>query len=678
MDTQDQQRIQSLWGEFKQSLPNFKARTAQRHLVAAGARALCSQTPGTVSVVEAPTGTGKSLGYLFAAAPAIERGEKVVIAPSTITLQEQLLNKDIPLFQKHTGLTFSFALVKGRGRYACSLKLEQALGKNLIGAPHYKALAAALDDGSWDGDFDQWKNQLGHKLRQPIAADSHDCLKKACPKLSECPYYAARARVDNATVVIANHALLATDLAMGGGQLLTPPEETRYILDEAHGFSEICADHFRRGFSLTQVRNQLMRQVNRVLKLPIPATDTYRSRRTALVEALNRTIKQLDALYGHLMDTYGHDERDNLPETTPVCRFKAGVIPKPLRSRLEALKQALATVSIAANAFAAHLQACPAQPRQRYQSAQHQVDTLAEAIELWLADTTHPVAKWVSAGGKYNNGHAFRLDAVPIRVGHMLQNRLWSRCKGALLTSGTLSALGKFDFFLEKVGLDTHKTVSTQTLPSVYKHEEKAKLYLPEHSADPKDSDAYTTYLARELANLLPSIRGSLVLFASKRQMLDTLDALPAVERMHVMCQGDSSLRDMLSSHKAEIDAGSRSTLFGLASMAEGLDLPGAYCELVVITKLPFRTPNCPVLATEHEWLNNQNRNPFFELEVPLVSQKLAQSIGRLLRTETDTGLIAILDPRIQRGGYGRALLNSIPPMNRIESVDSNELAEAM
>lgn len=671
MNTEDQQRIQVLWGKFKQSLPNFKARTAQRHLIAEASRALCSNTPGTIGVVEAPTGTGKSLGYLFSAAPEIERGTKVVIAPSTISLQEQLVHKDIPLFQQHTGLAFDYALVKGRGRYACPFKLEQALDQSLIGTPHYKALWAALGDGSWQGDFDQWKTQLGQKIRHPIAADGHDCLKQACPKFEECPYYVARKEVEKADVLIANHAMLATDLSMGGGQLLPAPDKSLYILDEAHQFAEVCADHFKRGFSLSRERQRLLGQVNRVLKLPVPASAGYRARRTGLIDALNGTIKSLDAISGYLEDTFGQDERTSLPENTLVCRFKAGLIPAALRTRLTALKRQLGQVTVTAAAFAAHLQACPATSRQSYQSAQHAVQALEDAIDLWLDSVNHPVAKWISGGE-----HAFRLDAVPIRVGHFIRENLWCQCKGALLTSGTLSALGRFDLFLEKVGLDAQPNVRTLSLPSIYKHEEQAKLYLPETTIDPRDPTTYTHYIASELASLLPLYRGSLVLFASKRQMEETLEALPSAHRLSVLCQGDQPIRTLLADHKSEIDAGNRSVLFGLASMAEGLDLPGAYCEQVVVTKLPFRTPTCPVLATEHEWLQEGGRNPFFELEVPTVSVRLAQAIGRLLRTESDSGLIALLDPRLKGIGYGRALLNELPSMPRYTLPENREQTE--
>jgi ATP-dependent DNA helicase DinG len=244
-----------------------------------------------------------------------------------------------------------------------------------------------------------------------------------------------------------------------------------------------------------------------------------------------------------------------------------------------------------------------------------------------------------------------------------LADRLWSECFAAVLTSATLTALGRFDFLQQHCGLPGSTVYHRIASPFTY--HEAAKLRIPRKGFDPSDNAAHTQAISELLPRLLTAKSGALVLFSSRRQMLDVLGLLPSAFRQQVLCQDDFSKQELLKLHKQTVDRGQTSVIFGLASLAEGIDLPGAYCTHVVIAKIPFPVPTDPVDATLGEWVKEQGRNPFQEISVPEAALRLIQASGRLLRQESDTGTITILDERLVTKFYGKAILDSLPPYQR-------------
>ena len=244
-----------------------------------------------------------------------------------------------------------------------------------------------------------------------------------------------------------------------------------------------------------------------------------------------------------------------------------------------------------------------------------------------------------------------------------LRRHLWNVAHGALVTSATLTALGKFDRFNMRAGLPFES--KKEVVPSPFKYAEAGVLRVPDLRADPRDSDAHTQAIVRELPAILESAQGSLVLFSSRRQMQDVFEGVDREWRKRVLIQGSLSRQETLAKHKAQIDKGEVSVLFGLASFAEGIDLPGAYCQHVVIAKIPFAVPDDPVEAALAEWIEARGGNPFMEIAVPDASLRLIQACGRLLRNEQDTGSVTLLDRRLVTQRYGKAILNSLPPFRR-------------
>ena len=279
------------------------------------------------------------------------------------------------------------------------------------------------------------------------------------------------------------------------------------------------------------------------------------------------------------------------------------------------------------------------------------------------------LARWIERGGKEvraGRTTEFHVCAAPIGGGERLRTLLWDRAGAAVLTSATLQACGSFDLFMEEAGLKAWEGVHALSLPSPFDHAAQAELHLPRMRSHPLDAQAHTEEVAAMLPALLEAQAGSLVLFASARQMHQVAHALPEALREQILVQGSTSKRELLARNKARIDKGHRSVLFGLASLSEGVDLPGAYCTHLVVVKLPFAVPDDPVEQTRREWIEAQGRSAFHERSVPEVGIRLAQAVGRLLRTPEDHGRVTVLDPRLASTPWGRRLLAGLPPYRRV------------
>jgi len=275
---------------------------------------------------------------------------------------------------------------------------------------------------------------------------------------------------------------------------------------------------------------------------------------------------------------------------------------------------------------------------------------------------SYPHARWLTFE-QIQDELELTLSCSPILAAENLSEKLWNECLAAVLTSATLSALDSFDFLIMRSGL--HENSSLCRIGSPFNFSEAGLLRLPERGFDAGDSDAHTSAIIRYLPEILAEEQGALVVFSSRRQMQDVLYQLDESFRQIVICQDDYSKQALLNRHREQIDAGERSIIFGLASLSEGVDLPGAYCTHVVIAKLPFAVPDNPVYLTLGEWVKAQGLNPFQELAIPDAAMKLVQASGRLLRNEADRGTITILDERLLTRSYGAAILGSLPAYRR-------------
>ncbi|WP_068977172.1 MULTISPECIES: ATP-dependent DNA helicase DinG [Aeromonas] len=678
--------IRQTYRQISDGLPGFVPRKEQNFLVAEIAKTLTGEydKQRRILVAEAGTGIGKSLSYAQGAIPVARLTQKkLVISTATVALQEQLIHKDLPFYHRHSELPFRFMLVKGRQRYCCEHLLEQAasgvemanfeidfgtLSKHKPSdsdKDRFARLWQAYTDGKWDGDRDNWPEPISDACWQHIAADRHTC-NKALSHHQHCPFHRARNDMDSADVLVVNHALLLSDLTMGGGIILPPPDECIYVLDEAHHLPTIARDHGAASASVKGSRRWLEKLVQSAGKLA----------RTLNKESLlDPQLKLQDALASIQPDLKAVEQwlsaNDRLFGTEPHYRFAEGVLPDPLPMLAENLKESSKKALRALDRMQGAIGEALKDGELRRKEAEpllaesgFHLQRLESFCALWEMLGRHvptgktPLARWMA---KSDDGDIW-LHASPIEVGYLLEEWLWSKCLGAVLVSATLTALSSFSYFRHQVGLKEHDGTRYLRLRSPFEYQ-KAELYLPKMEHEP-NSPAFTSELISVLPRILAGKEASLVLFSSYRQMNEVVAGLRA-KGLSLLVQGEASRNALLTLHKQKCDGGQASILFGTGSFSEGLDLPGHYLTNLVITKLPFAVPNSPVEEATAEWVEQRGGNPFLQLTVPEASRKLIQACGRLIRKEADRGRVTILDRRLLTKRYGKGLLDALPPFTR-------------
>ncbi|MCW8334822.1 ATP-dependent DNA helicase DinG [Vibrio paucivorans] len=681
-----QQSIRHSYQNLQSQLENFVPRRAQNYLVAEIAKTICGDyhKSNRILVAEAGTGIGKSLSYLMATIPvAVWNNRKVVISTATVALQEQLINKDLPLFRRLTDREFSFVLAKGRQRYCCSEKLASASGADggqlamFESKPKAKdiellgRLYTALSQGKWDGDRDSWPKPIKDELWQHIVSDKHTC-NLSMPAHRDCPFQKARSDLDKADVIIANHSLVMSDADLGGGVILPEPENTIYVFDEAHHLPKVARDHSSAAASLKGAASWLERLNQAVSKFSSLADEKRVSRfRNELQDAIQFLIPTLGALATRFEPSQFEEKR---------YRFENGELPEWLEAESQELKKAANKANTAVAKIAdliaervkdgelANRLAEPALAELGFYI--QRMGNLAQVWQLMaepIRDKGAPLARWLEVSPDREDDYI--VNVSPLEVGWQLDQQLWSRCIGAVLVSATMRALNSFSFFCHQAGISEKPEKGTRflALASPFDYQNQAELYVPTMKYEPQ-APQFTEYLIERLPKLIEDKKANLVLFSSYWQMNQVAEALAtnfAKRGWALQVQGDSSRSEILNKHKTLVQCQKTSVLFGTGSFSEGLDLPGELLENLIITKIPFAVPTSPVEQAHAEYIEQRGGNPFLQISVPEASKKLIQSVGRLLRKERDSGRVIILDRRIVTKRYGKSLLDSLPPFKR-------------
>ncbi|MGO1793143.1 MAG: ATP-dependent DNA helicase DinG [Oceanisphaera sp.] len=685
--------VQENYRRLSQTLPGFIPRREQNYLVAEIGKVLLGRYDKTrrMLVAEAGTGIGKSLAYLQAAIPwARANQKKVIISTATLALQEQLVDKDLPLFLPYCKPSFRFALAKGRARYCCARRLADLANgaaqtqmfeagtfeSTLLSAPltatqetQLAEMWQAYQNKSWQGDRDSWPTPIDQTLWQQLQAERHSCQ----PMLGhqQCPFHQARAELEHAEVIVVNHALLLADLSMGGGIVLPEPEQCVYILDEAHHIANVARDQGSIRLSLRQLRRSLEQFNKWQSKLnDLLGTDGQ----SAIGRLQHSTAQLIPALTQVYQPLFSALQRQELTTDDQGClRFNTGDLPCGLDELLSIVKEDSQTFCRALGPIntqlADQLKINPSQaPAIEAALAiisqqQLQGEQIRDGATLLLrapGPKQTPPARWLALDAKDNQ--EIILCATPLAVGHLLEQWCWSRAAAVIMTSATLTALNDFGYFRRAVGLRQDDGSHYIRLNSPFSYAQ-SQLIIPDLACEPNHSD-FNELLATQIPFWLKEQQASLVLFSSYRQMQHVAAALRA-KGHSLLVQGEASRQALLQLHKDKCDGKQPSILFGTGSFSEGLDLPGHYLTNLIITKLPFAVPTSPVEEAMAEWITLCGGNPFMQLALPEASRKLIQACGRLLRTETDTGRIVLLDKRLVSKRYGPALLQALPPFNK-------------
>lgn len=673
-DAQKQQ-IKSIHQAIKLALPGYQARPTQNKLVAEIANIIAGSyhSYDRIGLIEAGTGTGKSLAYLLAAVPlALHYKKKLVIATATVALQEQLVNKDLPFFQEHSKLPFEFSLVKGRQRYACAQRLQQQVVQpdllssfdKVQAAAELPALAQAWRERRWLGDKDTLPEALTEAVWQSIQADPYHCPKGQSAHAG-CPFHLARAEVETSQVLVVNHALLLADLA-SGSSILPEPSECIYVIDEAHHLPDVGRDFFAGSavlnFDLKPWQERLQKlhqQLQKLLPQHSAIRDTLKLQ--DLTADFYAQLKPIQSLLGKNPQWFdkAHTWRfadAELPELVsrqaePLTEL-SGKILQSIEKLFQALLEQLNDGKIRSTSLA---------PLQQELSA---LETKFSAQnQLWQAWTVPQQphvsqARWLDQQENGIVGHA-----CPLSVHFQLDDLLFSKAYAALLCSATLSSLNSFDGIKRELGLHDHPGVRTLQVASPFAYAERGLIHIPLLTFEPT-AEQFTAELIQVLPQYLDKTAGNLVLFASYWQMEEVAAALRK-QGWSLLVQGEAGRQSLLDLHQMRIDGGEGSILFGTQSFSEGLDLPGALLTNLIITKLPFAVPTSPFEEAMAEAVTKRGGNPFLLLTVPATAHKLVQACGRLLRKEQDFGRIVILDRRLVSKSYGKAMLAALPPFQR-------------
>lgn len=681
-----QQSIRKSYQNLQFQLDNFVPRRAQNYLVAEITKTLCGQyhKKNRLIVAEAGTGIGKSLAYLMAAIPvAVVNNRKIVISTATVALQEQLVNKDLPLYRRITDREFSFILAKGRQRYCCAEKLAAACGADEGQVAMFetkpqkkdiellKTMHKSLTQGKWDGDRDSWPKSFKDDIWQLIVSDKHSC-NNSMPSHRDCPFQKARSELDKADVIIANHSLVMADADLGGGVILPEPEDTIYIFDEAHHLPHVARDHSSAATSLKGAASWLEKLNQSISKFSALAEEKRVSRfRNELQDSVQQLVPSLSQLCQQFDASHFEDKR---------YRFEHGELPEWLENQSKELKTISKKGSVAVAKIAdliaervkdGEISSRLAEPA--LAELGFYVQRMENLAQVWnlMAEPKRekgaPLARWLELSPDREGD--FIVNVSPLEVGWQLDQQIWSRCIGAVLVSATMRALNSFTFFCHQAGISEKVENGTQflALASPFDYENQAELIVPAVKYEPQ-APQFTDHLIEILPDLIEDKKANLVLFSSYWQMNQVAEALSTdfVKRgWALQIQGDSSRGEILKKHKTLVQCQKTSILFGTGSFSEGLDLPGDLLENLIITKIPFGVPTSPVEQAHSEYIQSRGGNPFMQITVPEASKKLIQSVGRLLRKERDSGKVIILDRRIVTKRYGKSLLDSLPPFKR-------------
>lgn len=659
-------------------------RLVQKQMIAAIARTLQSASEGNTNslLVQAETGTGKTLAYLLAAIPFAQHHEKtLVISTATTALQSQLMEKDLPDLAKHGGLSFKYALAKGRKRWLCLSKLESRLrmgakirSKEALmfesAEPLSEQELESLDhmmeayaEGDWQGDLDAWDEPLEPAVLNQVSTDHMQCSGRACSNISRCAYYQARDSWQKVDVIIANHDLVLADLALGGGAVLPEPEKCIYVFDEGHHLPDKAVSQAHTAVRLLSMGDALKGDIKDCQRL----VKTHSGKNLSLLHEL---MADVELLIGRLEEAYAfftqfkdvtrllEDQDSHEGERLRLTQSDLEPWQETCLGLLDRTKPLLGCLELLRDPDTGpNLGEIGGSLLGRIEGRIQKLSGLMQGLTRPQPPANQPPwAYWLRAVGAQQD---LEINASPVRASESLQAWLWQRAFAVIVTSATLESLGDFSVWQQKAGIEQ---TDHCLLPMPWSLEGRVQARIPKGFPSPKQVEAHTEAIIDALPALISEQKGSLVLFASRRQLEAVWSGLDEQIKSLVLKQTSSlSKSELIRLHAEALEEGGSSVLFGLASFAEGVDLPGHLCEHVIITKLPFAVPDNPVEEALYEWVEANGGRPFMDISVPEVCIKMKQACGRLIRNEKDQGLITILDPRMVTTGYGRKITQSLP-----------------
>ncbi|TLS67852.1 ATP-dependent DNA helicase [Mariprofundus erugo] len=584
-------------GVLDKKLPGYGRRQEQISLADEIARCI---DQGSRLLAEAETGTGKTLAYLI---PALRSADKILISTHTRALQDQLVHRDLPAVQKALGVQRRVALLKGRSNYLCPERLKTYLASHQLEMWAQKSMLKVLEwsHKTRDGDLSGLSfDPFAKGIGAMVTATADQCSGSRCAEFEHCPLMKARQKAQGADIVVTNHSLLLADAALKSGDFgEVLPDFDAYVLDEAHSLPQLAGQHF--GVQLTRMRFiQWLNDMQAEL-------DEMGDEPALKKEFLEQGRIVLDAYL------QGLDELD-----------KAWSVVLPLADSRRERSEALTKLA-------------------------ERAELLAEEIAL----VRQPAAGFV--GWSEGEGEQCRHTVAPVETGPVLAQYLWDRPAAFVLLSATLRVSGSFEYARKRLGIEQAEEVFH---PSPFDYGRQALIYLPRHMPDAR-SPAALEIMIDEIETLLRASQGrAFVLFTAWSMLRKVAPELARRLPWEVLIQGESGSRDAI------LDVFRRDThsvLCGTRSFWEGVDVPGESLSMVIIDKMPFSPPNDPLLQARIKRCEEEGGNGFRDIQLPEAIATLRQGAGRLIRSEHDRGVMALLDSRLYQKAYGRVAVANLP-----------------
>ena len=644
-------------GLISQQLEEYEFRQEQLQMAHEVARAF---TASEHLIVEAGTGVGKSFAYLIPAISlALKAEQKVVISTNTISLQEQLVTKDIPFLQRVLPRDFSVVLAKGRRNYLSRRRLKNLMNyeRGLFDTREEVeeiAEIAAWVDRTVDGSRADLPWQPQPQVWDKVVSDRDNCLGRNCETYDVCFYFKARREMYNADLLIVNHHLLFSDLAIrkdSEAAMGVLPDYDYLIIDEAHHLEATATNHASIDFSNTRVKWLLDSLYNEQSKEGLakqfnsPHLQTQVETAREQANTLFRTI--IEAVQGDI----DSEERNNaLTPRIHKSNFVSNILDEPLANIVKTLKRL-------------RDDAMTDDDEQEITAHEHYCQRLRAELDMIIQQSDPNYVYWAEISTRGRSPRIL-LNATPANVNQMLQDHLFTVKNSVVMTSATLSTNRNFAYFKKRVGISECRELLAN---SPFDFKRQVEIHIPRNMPHP-NSHQFVPAAIERIRHYLKLTHGkAFVLFTSYKMMDEVYDAVaPDLEEMGIETfkqGGELSRTAMLQEFREDTD----SVLFGTSSFWEGVDVRGASLSNVIITRLPFEVPTHPVMEARVKQIKEAGGNEFFEFSLPEAILRLKQGFGRLIRTQTDTGIVVILDPRIRTANYGKQFLQSLPDCEIVE-----------
>ena len=650
-----------------------------------------------VVLVEAGTGTGKSLAYLIPALLwALRNNERVVVSTNTINLQEQLIRKDLPFLARNSAMEFKAALVKGRSNYACLRKLEHAEAEPSLFPDESSAELTTIIEWSHscqDGCRSDLSFIPHHTTWEEICCEADQCSRSRCKHFGLCFFYRARRESSAARILVVNHALLLSDIVLrketGYDATAILPPFTRLIFDEGHHLEDVATSHL----SLSITRSGILKQLQRL----VPHTQNRAGLLTIIAAGITRHLPE--SAEGLYMELSGMLEAHLLPKSLDLSglteqtmdwlalrvehegkgeagrEVKYRITPETertefwleCRQRLQALADAINDYTSALRTLVRRSKDLPEKLQERLadqlldtSGIEGRLQNMADGLLFFTTDAAG-YCRWIETR-RGNRGIQARLTAAPLDISTELKESVLDKLKTIIVTSATLTVGGQFTYLKKRTGfaLLPSARVSELQLASPFNYARQVFVAVPDEMPEPTSSD-YRAALERHIMKAVTISRGgAFILFTSYDMLNRVYQALsPALTRQGLtpLKQGDTGRHSLLTRFRAEGNA----VLFGTDSFWEGVDVKGEALRLVIIARLPFQVPTEPVQQARAEKIKSDGGDPFRDFAVPQAVIKFRQGFGRLIRSRDDRGAVLILDRRVLNKSYGRIFLRSLP-----------------